>query len=218
VPDTMPPPTCAISTTTRRLKLARERQLQPLKFVPETPPLPAAVTPVAVVSATPPQPPTVLAANFVVGETPPHSQSNAASAVSPQISQIYIRRRTPALAEPPPAPALASSLFSPSSPVLPIKGRGRLRAQAAIVLSPDLLGAEAPSRNGVGCRDAIQISSSSSSSSSMAGSSSAWDDECGVCGNGHGQLLCCEGEAGCTRVFHKACIGCVMMDDDAARS
>ncbi len=37
-------------------------------------------------------------------------------------------------------------------------------------------------------------------------SSTMWDDECGVCGEAGGQLLCCEG-GGCSAVFHKACIG-----------
>jgi hypothetical protein len=48
----------------------------------------------------------------------------------------------------------------------------------------------------------------SSSSMGSGCNSSMWDDECGVCGEGGGQLLCCEG-GDCTAVYHKTCIGLV---------
>ena len=161
-------------------------------LVPETPPLPASATQgKQLASLTPPLPPPALGGSVVVGETPPQSQGNTAAA-SPEYSQIYVRRRSIALAHPPLAPAPGSSLFSPSSPAVPRGGRGRLRALTPALLSPESAG-----------KDVVGVSSGSSS----AGSCSAWDDECGVCGEGEGELLCCEGGGGCTAVFHKACIG-----------
>jgi hypothetical protein len=214
VPDSahdMPPPA---RSGLHRLKLTRDKQLpQPRPVVPETPPAPLQQQ-CGCATPQPAMPPAVQPATCIVSETPPQSQAAAAAAAaaaaSPECSQIYVRRRRSSQLTPLPPPR--PSQFSPSSPALPIRGRGgrSARLPVAAVLSPDTPvdagGGGAKRRRRVkAAADAVVCVSSSISS---ACSSSWWEDECGVCGMEGGQLLCCEA-GGCSKVFHKACIGCV---------
>jgi hypothetical protein len=198
------------SVAIRRLKLARGNLHRTPDaggtLVLETPPLPAAPLQPAftsvnsapdLVSPLPP-PPSV---PRVVAETPPQTQP------SPPCSQMRIQCIPSAqLRGTGPTPPPCSALFSPSSPPLPIKGRGRLRRPA-----PSSSQLESP-LDSFECRPNCELQRRGQSpvivSSSSAHSSSMWDDECGVCGKSDGQLLCCEG-GGCSAVFHKACIGWV---------